>query len=111
MRSNLSKKLLLAVILPLSLVLLTGCSYLDQAKDKFSENPTQTPVEQPVTHNLEPEIIGQDGTSDLRTLEFQEDMTLYEILTEEIATSENLTMEFEASDFDGKEAFFIKSIN
>lgn len=112
MRQTLFKKLLVAVVLPLSLILLTGCSYLDQAKDKLSDNnPTQTPVEQPVAQSLELEIVNQDDTQDLRTLEFEEDETLYEILSREISNSEDLSIGFDAFEFDGKEAFFIKSIN
>ncbi|HRN85715.1 MAG TPA: DUF4430 domain-containing protein [Candidatus Dojkabacteria bacterium] len=113
MRDTLSKKLPLAVILLLSVVTLTGCTYFDKAKEVIN-NSEETQQEEEVTQVMqktEITVVDQNGQSIVTEAEFTEGENLYEILNKVIYENENLKIEFDSFEMDGETAFFITSIN
>lgn len=113
MRDTLSKKLPLAVILLLSVVTLTGCTYFDKAKEVIN-NSEETQQEEEVTQVMqktEITVVDQNGESIVTEAEFTEGENLYEILNKVIYDNENLKIEFDSFEMDGETAFFITSIN
>ncbi len=113
MRDTLSKKLPLAVILLLSVVTLTGCTYFDKAKEVIN-NSEETQQEEEVTQVMqktEITVVDQNGESIVTEAEFTEGENLYEILNKVIYENENLKIEFDSFEMDGETAFFITSIN
>jgi len=113
MRDTLSKKLPLVVILVLSVVTLTGCTYFDKAKEVIN-NSEETQQEEEVTQVMqktEITVVDQNGQSIVTEAEFTEGENLYEILNKVIYENENLKIEFDSFEMDGETAFFITSIN
>lgn len=113
MRDTLSKKLPLAVILLLSVVTLTGCTYFDKAKEVIN-NSEETQQEEEVTQVMqktEITVVDQNGESIVTEAEFTEGENLYEILNKVIYDNEKLKIEFDSFEMDGETAFFITSIN
>jgi hypothetical protein len=113
MRNTLSKRLPLFVILLLSVVTLTGCTYFDKAKEIINpiENKTQTDEVENVSEKLGIEVLDQNGESIEVEVEFSEGQNLYEILNKAIYENDSLDMSFDSFEFDGEVAFFITSIN
>jgi len=113
MRDTLSKKLPLAVILLLSVVTLTGCTYFDKAKEVIN-NSEETQQEEEVTQVMqktEITVLDQNGESIVTEAEFSEGENLYEILNKVIYDNEKLKIEFDSFEMDGETSFFITSIN
>lgn len=113
MRDTLSKKLPLAVILLLSVVTLTGCTYFDKAKEVIN-NSEETQQEEEVTQVMqktEITVVDQNGESIVTEAEFTEGENLYEILNKVIYDNEKLKIEFDSFEMDGETSFFITSIN
>lgn len=112
MLQTIFRRLPIVVILPLSVILLTGCTSLDKAKDLVSDDSSsQITTENPVSRELTLEVIDQNNDSILKNIEFNEGESLYEILNAVISEPGDLEMEFTSFEFDGKESFFVKSIN
>ncbi|MCA9379813.1 DUF4430 domain-containing protein [Candidatus Dojkabacteria bacterium] len=113
MRDTLSKRLPLLVILLLSVVTLTGCTYFDKAKEVITnaDETTESEEVENVSEKLGIEVIDQNGESIVVEVEFSEGQNLYEILNKAIYENDSLDMGFESFEIDGDAAFFITTIN
>lgn len=113
MRDTLSKRLPLFVILLLSVVTLTGCTYFDKAKEVISnsEKTTESEEVENVSEKLGIEVLDQNGESIEVEVEFSKGQNLYEILNKAIYENDSLDMGFESFEIDGEAAFFITTIN
>lgn len=113
MRDTLSKRLPLAVILVLSVVTLTGCTYFDKAKEVINNNDEIQQEEEvtQVMQKTEITVLDQNGESIVTEAEFSEGENLYEILNKVIYDNEKLKIEFDSFEMDGETSFFITSIN
>lgn len=113
MRDTLSKRLPLTVILVLSVVTLTGCTYFDKAKEVINNNDEIQQEEEvtQVMQKTEITVLDQNGESIVTEAEFSEGENLYEILNKVIYDNEKLKIEFDSFEMDGETSFFITSIN
>lgn len=113
MRDTLSRRFPLVVILLLSVVTLTGCTYFDKASEVLDNEDRSTQTEEIENETLSTEITvtDQNGESIVYEVEFSEGENMYDILNNAIYQYETLKIDFESFEMDGEIAFFITSIN
>jgi len=101
---------LLFVVLS-SLILLTGCTPFDRTKQTLTPNGNNIIPTESISQSITLEITGQDGEKSSREVPLTQGENVYELLNKAIVTSEDLVIEFESFDLDGKQSFFVSSIN
>jgi hypothetical protein len=113
MRSNSFKRLPAVVILLLSVLVLTGCTYFDKAKEVVTseQKTTQSEEIEQVSEKVSIEVINENGESIVTETEYSEGENLYEILNNLTYANKSITMLFDSFEMGGETAFFITSIN
>lgn len=104
-------RLSLLFVVVSSLILLTGCTLFDRTKQTLTPNGNNTSPTESVSQTVTLEITGQDGEKSSREVPLAQGENVYELLNKAIVTSEDLVIEFESFDLDGKQSFFVSSIN
>lgn len=107
MRKSAPAKALSFVSVLISLVIFTGCSYIDDLKK--GEADTSQVYEQGEQVTLT--IVDDEGKTFSYDLDYMENESAYQLLQRAMESNESLDIEFDEFAFDGETSYFIKSIN